>query len=203
MGTTANYGWPYPAAGASNNPPADIQGVADAADATVKSIHDSVLGAIPPLDSTGSDITTTSPGDTGGAGTSGDGARADHKHPHTIPNLSGAPAASPGGNLTSNGTLLTIPLAVGTWIVSVSATAGYFGSSGLPEIQAAGAAGITLTGATTSACFISSTAQNGAMSLSFKAVVGTSGNVTITGTVPTGTEIAGAPFTGYTAFKVG
>jgi hypothetical protein len=81
MGTTSNYALRYPAAGATNNVPSDIQNLATDVDTNLKSVHDTLLGDIPTLDSTNTDIASSAPGDTGLAGTSADAARADHRHP--------------------------------------------------------------------------------------------------------------------------
>lgn len=241
MGTTTNYAFRYPAAGASNNPPSDIENLASDVDTELKSIHDALAAAIPPLDSTGSDITASAPGDTSGAGTSGDSARADHKHGREAALAAGAAgnitasapadtvlAGSTGkyadaghkharesattiitGNATStvssNGPLMAISLAAGTWLISVLAQ--FVSTSSSPAtgaISPSGTTGITLSGVQVGAGTATGSGAEVQCALTLKAVVTGTGQVlTINAAITGSGEFlgGGSPVTGYTAIS--
>lgn len=77
MPGSTSRGYPYPVeVDAPPDVAADMQALAEAVDADV----DAVAGDVVPLDTAGTHITTSHPGDTKAAGTSGEAADAGHRH---------------------------------------------------------------------------------------------------------------------------
>lgn len=157
------------------------------------------------IDTTVGDITTSNPGDTGLAGATGKAADAGHKHPREA--APGYPALTLlAGAITprsTNGTLLSVALTVGTWKFDLSATvqAGLTTSNGVAQLTATGAGGITLTGATTADGYgetLSGVIGGSCAVLTFEAVVATAGSVTVALAVSGTANVTAG---GYTALR--
>lgn len=167
--------------------------------------------------------TLTSPAINGGVldatsaidGVTGTQIAADHATVASLATKQSALAAplagsSSAGITNANTTIFTIgSLAIGTWIITVSVSVGTFGASaGSGTVVTTPAGGITLTGKTTSVFDVGGiTSGTGStdLVLTFKAVVGTAGNVVIaTGSSWTTAEVnANGAISGYTATQVG